>query len=108
MLTKFTDPETYYYTTTKKRATYVRKTFRNNRLAFRVNREAFRVNRLAFRTKRAEFRTMRLNHFEQSVREPCETFIRFHSELSDNLFQNGARVLHYMYFKLFVIGKTLL
>ena len=84
----------------------MRKKFRINRLAFRVNREAFRVNRLAFRTKRAEFRTMRLNRFEQSVREPCETFIRFHSELSDNLFQNGARVLHYMYFKLFVIGKT--
>ena len=63
----------------------MRKKFRINRLAFRVNREAFRVNRLAFRAKRAAFRAKRVNRFGQSVREPCETFIRFHSELSDNL-----------------------
>lgn len=54
-------------------------------LAFRVNPEAFRVNPLVFLSKRAAFRAMRKNCFEQSVREPYETFIRFHSELFDNL-----------------------
>lgn len=39
-------------------------------------RESFRINRLAFQAKRATFRAKRVKRFEheQSVRESCETF----------------------------------
>lgn len=85
-----TVPKTYYYIKSmllshEKRFYVSRLASRIHCLAFRVNPEAFRVNPLVFLSKRAAFRAMRKNCFEQSVREPYETFIRFHSELFDNL-----------------------
>lgn len=74
--------------------------FQVDRLAYCVNHEAFRVNRLVFRAKCAAFRAKRVNHFEQSVRDPCKMFIIFHLELSVNLVVSKRRLCFTLHFVL--------